>query len=1747
MSFVHLHVHSEYSLLDGFGNIKKLVRRAKELDMPALALTDHGAMYGVIEFFDVCSELGVKPIVGVELYLCKRGRRMQDKDVNFDRSPHHLLLLAMNNAGYKNLMKLSSLAQLEGYYYKPRIDHDALAQYNQGLICTSGCPSAEIPRLIQQGQFEQARAVTQWYLDLFGDRFYFELQDHDLPELKLINETLIAWSKEMSVPLVATNDVHYVLREDAPSHDLMLCIQTDALLSDKNRMRFNNDSYYLKSEAEMAELFGQIAPEALTNTLAVADRCDVTLKSKTFHLPHFQLPPGFASDADYLRHLCYRGFEEKYGIPAQPAPDAPPASDEPVDLTARSPLALPESRGNPALRPSALRQRLEYELSVIIEMGFATYFLIVWDLIRFARESGIWWNVRGSAAGSMVSYVLGLSYLEPVSNDLLFERFLNPGRVSMPDIDMDFPDDQRGLLVDYTIAKYGRENVAQIITFGTMAARAALKDVGRVLDIPLNEVSRITSLVPAIPGKPITLTQALEQVPELKRLYETESHVRELYDRAIKVEGTVRNAGTHAAGVVIADRPLIEYAPLNKLTGTPLTPQLNAVTQFEMTHLEAIGLLKMDYLGLSTLTIMRKACELIEQRHGVRLNLTNIPIHDRRIYELLSRGDVQGVFQVEGTGMRNLMMQMKPTRFQHVVAALALFRPGPMEYIPTYIRRMHGEEQVEYRHPDLAPALGETYGICITGDAVLFDPITGRRCRMDEAQHVPDLHLQSVAEDLSPAVGRVVHWVHNGKKPVYRVTLRNGASIKMTSDHRVLTEDGWMPLSALKPGDFIATPRQLLGPSRDYDRDRLRVLAYLIADGDLGNLAAVNFVSKDPALLDEYRRCLRAFPDVRETKVQQARQVWRIGAAKAQASAYHEPNAVLAWLRELGLKHMPGAERGGCRSDEKFVPNFVFGLSQEAIAFFLASLWDCDGYVGRKLCHYRTISAQLAHDIQTLLLRLGIRSVIYTNAYHAPSRGARLAYQVTVYETTALMEWLAPFMLTQKRAVACKSRDGHTIRRADFIAKVNAALSISRKAIQRNFGLSAQHFYPRALQRPRISAYVVEPLAQAAPLPETLKRLSVIWEEIVKIEPAGIEDVYDLTVEGFHNFVANNIIVHNCVYQEQIMRLARDIAGYSVGEADTIRKAVAKKNAEQLLKHKTKFREGAVKKGYSAELADAIFGDIEYFARYGFPKAHAADYAAITCQTAWLKACYPLEYICALLTCESGNTEKITALIADAKLHGIKILPPSVNASDADFTIETPPNFKSKDSIGAIRFGLMAIKGVGEGPVRAIVEARKQGGRFKSLDDFCRRVDMTALNKRALESLIKAGAFDDFGSRPQLLAVVDQMIGAAATARRAAERGQGMLFGGLDGAGDETLIVLPKHVREIPRKQLLQDEKELLGTYVSAHPLQAQLDALQQQITHTSASLTEGDNGQRVVVAGVVSSIRPHTTKAGKPMAFGELEDIYGRLELTIFPKTWEKFQDKFQKDKALLVWGKAEVQPGGTPKILVEKVSDSFEIARSADDAPAAYSDISKPNHAVAEEVIDAYFDSPQAKPTHAPPPSSTDAASRAELHTDDLAALDEINFTDDDILTSDPSLSRGEANAITDDLTVTLRHGANAAAPSLDASNDDGQPALAAEGEPAAVENPHPNAQDLPPIFAAREPLRIVMHRNGDPRSDVAKLEAVLQTLRKYPGDQPFTLTLQQANGKAVTLDFPNDATRDCPELRRELTALLGAQCIA
>jgi len=1351
MSFVHLHVHSEYSLLDGLSRVKDLAARAAELGMPALALTDHGAMHGAIEFADACAEKGIKPIIGIESYLARWGRRMQDRDGTHDRSPYHLLLLAQNNQGYKNLMRLATRSQLEGFYYKPRLDHMALREHAEGIICTSGCMAGEVPRLIGLGQVEEARERLLWYREVFPDRFYIELQDHDIPELAQINRQLLEWAREFSLPLIATNDAHYVRREDAKAQDLMLCLQTQTMFDDPKRMRMNNDSYYLRTAEEMRAIFDPIAPEAAANTLRIAEQCDVSLKSKTFHLPVFNRPAVFDTDTAYLRQLCERGFEERYGIsPTLPAP----ADDTPIALTRRSSLALPTADNHPNMTPRHLRERLDYELGVIVEMGFATYFLIVWDLIRFCRENGIWWNVRGSAAGSMVSHVLGLTYIEPVSNDLLFERFLNPGRVSMPDIDMDFPDDQRNKLVDYTIETYGKEQVAQIITFGTMQARAALKDVGRALGISLPEVTRLTSLVPAVPGKPVNLKQALEDVPDLKRIYQTEPQLRDLYDKAVSVEGTTRNAGTHAAGVVIADRPLIEYVPLHRLTGTPLTEKLNAVTQYEMTQLEAIGLLKMDYLGLRTLTIMRRACELIEQRHGKRLDLNSIPIHEKAIYDMLSRGDVAGLFQVEGSGMRNLMLNMRPSRFEHVVAALALFRPGPMEYIPDYVRRMHGEAKIEYRHPDLAQSLAETYGII--------------------------------------------------------------------------------------------------------------------------------------------------------------------------------------------------------------------------------------------------------------------------------------------------------------------------------------------------------------------------------------------------------------------------------VYQEQIMRVARDIAGYSVGEADTIRKAVSKKNAEQLLKHRNKFKDGALGKGYSAEVADGIFSDIEYFARYGFPKAHAADYAQLTCQTAWLKSHYPLEFMAGLMTCEAGDSAEIAALVNDARRRGIQVLPPSVNASGRDFTIETLPTAgKAHMPSEAIRFGLMAIKNVGSGPIDTILVARADGGRFKTLDDFCRRVDMSVINKRAIEALIKVGALDEFGKRHILLAAIDAIVGATAHARKAAEIGQGMLFGGFDAGDDVPLVTLPKNAPEIPRKELLAFERELSGVYLSEHPLAASMAQLTEYVTHDSAHMTDADNGAKVVVAGVITHVRPHTSKAGRAMAFAGLEDLFGAIELTIFPRTWDESRELLVKDKLLVVWGKAEVKEGSTPKVVVDRVNDSLTRARARASHEVEPAD---------DPFSDTMWNEMGQGATPAPMPVIAPSAA--------VEALDDASFSDDGMTEDWSRVPTDPISTPTDVLAAPEEPDGEGWSP--DPAGQPSAPPIATSGavKPAFVTvpsvadaySPEPHApEDFPArgsvmresdaVFEATIPpapfvsvpehqlsmngftgpgatLTVVIRRCGDARADMARLEAAHQTLCEFKGGTSFMLVLRNGGKGDMAIDFPNDATRDCAELRERLAAI-GVEC--
>ena len=719
MSFVHLHTHSSYSLLDGLSNVRAMAARARELSMPALALTDHGAMYGVIDFYRACREMEINPIVGMEAYMAPR--KMTDRVAQHDSKRFHVLLLAENQTGYQNLLQIATAAQLHGFYHRPRIDHDFLADHADGLICTTGCLSGEIPNALHFENTERAEQLMDFYMQVFGrDRFFIELQDHDIPVLNKVNQVLLEFGPRYGLQFIATNDVHYVKQEDAQLHDVLLCVQTNAILSDKKRMRMNGDSYYLRSATEMHNLFGHVSG-AMQNTLRVAERCNVNLDTEGVHLPVFAVPDGY-DVSGFLRHLCQQGLERRYGLRATDA---------------------------------AVSERMEMELKVIGDMNFDAYFLIVWDLCKFASERGIWYNARGSAAGSIVAYALGITLVCPLEHGLIFERFLNPARASMPDIDLDFQDDRRYELLEYTAQKYGEDKVAQIITFGTLKARAAIRDVGRVMDIPLNDVDRVAKLVPNIPGNPVSIAAALQEVPEFRAVHANDANLREMIDTAAKLEGVHRNAGTHAAGVVIADKPLVEYIPLHRSTGSNAQHNvIAATTQFEMEVLDSLGLLKVDFLGLRTLTVMARACELINERHDVVLNLDNIPTDDSASFELLGRGDVAGVFQVEGAGMRRFLRSMKPTRLEHVIAMVALYRPGPMEFIPHYIRRMHGEEKVTYLHPALEPLFEETYGRPVYQEQLMF-------AAMDLAGYSAE-----EADDLRKAVGKKIRdklMRHRGK------------------------------------------------------------------------------------------------------------------------------------------------------------------------------------------------------------------------------------------------------------------------------------------------------------------------------------------------------------------------------------------------------------------------------------------------------------------------------------------------------------------------------------------------------------------------------------------------------------------------------------------------------------------------------------------------------------------------------------------------------------------------------------------------------------------------------------------------------------------------------------------------------------------------------------------------------------------------------------------------------------------------
>ncbi|AJY75988.1 DNA polymerase III subunit alpha [Paenibacillus beijingensis] len=1053
--FVHLHVHSEYSLLDGAARIRDLTARAAELGMGALALTDHGVMYGAVPFYKSCLEHGIKPIIGCEMYFTSASRF--DKGTRKDNPIYHLLLLAKNERGYRNLMKLISIGHLEGFHYKPRIDSAALREHADGLVCLSSCLTGEVSQHLLYDRKEEARAAALRYRDIFGDDFYLEIQDHGMTEQKKVALAMIELARETGIPLAATNDVHYLRQADAAVQEVLICIGTGTHVEDEGRMKMASDQMYLKSAEEMERLFRH-APEALANTARIADKCELKLELGRAALPVYRPVPDGYTSAAYLERLCREGLRSRYETEPQWTADA-------------------------GFRERA-EERLMYELSVIEKMGFSDYFLIVWDFIRFAHSRGIRTGPgRGSSAGSIVAYCLRITDVDPLKHKLLFERFLNPERISMPDIDIDFNDERRDEVIAYVVEKYGAEHVAQIITFGTMAARAAVRDVGRALNVPLGEVDKAAKLIPGQPG--MTLEAALRGVPQLREAAQRQPKTGELIAMALKVEGMPRHASTHAAGVVISKEPLTHYVPLQAGSGgTPLT-------QYSMENVEAVGLLKMDFLGLRTLSIVERTLEWIRQSEGRQIDFQQEADDDPKTYAMLGRGETTGIFQLESAGMRRVLRELKPSVFEDIVSVLALYRPGPMEFIPNYIQCKHGLAEVEYPHPSLAPILSDTYGII--------------------------------------------------------------------------------------------------------------------------------------------------------------------------------------------------------------------------------------------------------------------------------------------------------------------------------------------------------------------------------------------------------------------------------VYQEQIMQIASRMAGFSLGEADLLRRAVSKKKREVLDEQRAFFVKGSVRQGYTAEEADRVYDMIVRFADYGFPRAHAAAYGVLAFQTAWLKAHYPVPFMASMLASVTGNQRKTAEYIDECRRMAIEVLPPDVNESGVTFAPAGP----------AVRFGLAAIKNVGTQAIEALLKEREEKP-FASLLDLCRRVDLRVCNKRVLESLIQAGATESLpGHRAQQLAALDETVEAAQRWRKEREELQIELFG-----FDEVQnwdVEMPQ-ARPFTTGQQLELERELLGLYLSGHPLDETERALEPLGLDRMVELAEAQDGTQGVAAVRIVSLKPYMNRKGQAMAFLELEDRIVRAEAVVFPSVWQRVADKMEKGGLAIV--QAAVQQGDDDfKLLVEDV----------------------------------------------------------------------------------------------------------------------------------------------------------------------------------------------------------------------------------
>ncbi len=1083
MAFTHLHVHTEYSLLDGSNKIKEYVKRVKELGMDSAAITDHGVMYGVIDFYRAAREAGIKPILGCEVYVAPNSRFDKELTGGEDRY-YHLVLLAENNTGYANLMKIVSRGFTEGYYYKPRVDMEVLQTYHEGIIALSACLAGEVQRYIIKGLHEEAKKAALKYESCFGKgNFFLEMQDHGIPEQKLVNTELLKLSKETGIELVVTNDVHYTYKEDVDSHDILLCLQTGKKLADEDRMRYVGGQYYVKSEEEMKALF-PYAWEAVENTQRIADRCHVEIEFGVTKLPKFEVPEGYDSWT-YLNKLCSDGLAERYGDEHAPA----------------------GSTGQ------TLRERLDYELNVIRTMGYVDYFLIVWDFINYAKEHGIPVGPgRGSAAGSIVAYCLKITNIDPIRYQLLFERFLNPERVSMPDIDVDFCFERRQEVIDYVGRKYGADKVVQIVTFGTMAARGVIRDVGRVMDMPYAFVDSIAKMIPNELN--ITIDKALDMNPEFKSLYSSDDRVHHLIDMCKRLEGLPRNTSMHAAGVVICQKSADEFVPLSRGSDGSI------VTQFTMTTLEELGLLKMDFLGLRTLTVIQNAVNMIEKDTGVHIDVDHIDYDDKKVLESLGTGKTDGVFQLESTGMKNFMKELRPQSLEDVIAGISLYRPGPMDFIPKYIRGKNNPDSITYACPQLEPILAPTYG-CI-------------------------------------------------------------------------------------------------------------------------------------------------------------------------------------------------------------------------------------------------------------------------------------------------------------------------------------------------------------------------------------------------------------------------------VYQEQVMQIVRDLGGYTLGRSDLVRRAMSKKKQAVMEKERANFVygneeegvPGCVSRGIDEKTASGIYDTMMDFAKYAFNKSHAACYAVVAYQTAYLKYYYPVEFMAALMTSVIDNPKKVAEYILVCRNMGIEILPPDINEGESGFSV----------SGSSIRYALTAIKSVGRPVITAVVEERKERGPFLNLQDFVNRITDKDVNKRAVESFIKAGALDGLGgTRKQFMSVFSQVMDRTQKDRKNNMAGQLSLFDIVEEEEKEGLALKLPDVGEYPKEMKLAFEKEVLGIYVSGHPLEEYEAAWRKKISNTTADFAYDEevqgvrvkDGAKAVIGGLIAGKTIKYTKDNKIMAFLTIEDLVGTVEVIVFPKTYEQSASFLTEDAKVFVQGRISVEEDKDGKLICEKIVPFTELKK--------------------------------------------------------------------------------------------------------------------------------------------------------------------------------------------------------------------------